>query len=141
MMEAHNRMLRLFLLRHGETADNRQMRYLGIRDAALTENGILQASRAAEALSQLPIEIVITSPLRRAVDTASKIQVACGIELRLESRLAEGSFGSWEGLTRADVLVSMPSISHTGNRIPAVPLPEENPWKVFECASLIWWKN
>jgi broad specificity phosphatase PhoE len=80
------------------------MRYLGIRDAPLTENGILQASRAAEALSQLPIEIVITSPLRRAVDTASKIQVACGIELRLESRLAEGSFGSWEGLTRADVL-------------------------------------
>jgi ribonuclease H / adenosylcobalamin/alpha-ribazole phosphatase len=99
-----NRMLRLFLIRHGETADNTQMRYLGTRDKPLTENGVWQARRVAEALSQLPIKIVISSPLRRAADTAAGIRDACGIELRKDARLAEGSFGSWEGLTRSEVL-------------------------------------
>jgi ribonuclease H / adenosylcobalamin/alpha-ribazole phosphatase len=104
MMSEQNRMLRLFLVRHGETADNLKMRYLGIRDEPLTENGMQQASRAAEALSQVPIEIVLSSPLRRAADTAAKIKDSCQIELRLEKRLSEGSFGSWEGLTRPEVL-------------------------------------
>jgi ribonuclease H / adenosylcobalamin/alpha-ribazole phosphatase len=104
MMKVHDRMLRLFLIRHGETADNLQMRYLGVRDEALTENGKEQASRVAEALSRVPVKMVISSHLRRARDTAAKIQHACGIELRLDERLAEGSFGNWEGLTRAEVL-------------------------------------
>jgi broad specificity phosphatase PhoE len=104
MMNAQDRMLRLFLIRHGETADNLQMRYLGVRDEPLTVNGMHQASRAAEALSQLPIKIVISSHLRRAVSTAAKIRDAGGVELRLDERLAEGAFGSWEGLTRAEVL-------------------------------------
>jgi ribonuclease H / adenosylcobalamin/alpha-ribazole phosphatase len=104
IMNEQNRMLRLFLIRHGEAADNLQMRYLGIRDEPLTENGLRQARHAAEALSQLPIKMVISSPLRRAADTAARIQDSCGIELRVDARLEEGSFGSWEGLTRAEVL-------------------------------------
>jgi ribonuclease H / adenosylcobalamin/alpha-ribazole phosphatase len=103
-MNAQDRMLRLFLIRHGETADNLQMRYLGAHDEPLTENGMRQASQAAEALSQLPIEKIISSPLRRAASTAAKIRDACGVELRLDDRLAEGSFGSWERLTRTEVL-------------------------------------
>ena len=98
------RTLRFFLVRHGETADNMQMRYLGLRDEPLTESGILQARQVADALSQLPIRIVVSSPLRRAADTAARISEACRVELRLDSRLAEGSFGLWEGLTRAEVL-------------------------------------
>jgi ribonuclease H / adenosylcobalamin/alpha-ribazole phosphatase len=103
-MNVRNRILRLFLIRHGETADNLQMRYIGIRNEPLTRRGMRQASQAAEALSQLPIEIVISSPLCRAADTAAKIRDACGVELRLDARLTEGSFGLWEGLTRAEVL-------------------------------------
>jgi ribonuclease H / adenosylcobalamin/alpha-ribazole phosphatase len=104
IMNAQNRRLRLFLIRHGETADNRQMRYLGTRDEPLTENGLRQARHAAEALAQLPIKLVLSSPLRRAADTAARIQDSCGIELRVDTRLAEGSFGSWEGLTHDEVL-------------------------------------
>lgn len=96
--------VRLYLVRHGETADNLQMRYLGTRDANLTENGIRQAQQAADAMAQIPISIVISSPLRRAAETAGPIQKACGVELRLDPRLAEGSFGAWEGLTRTDVV-------------------------------------
>jgi broad specificity phosphatase PhoE len=104
MNNVQGQAVRFFLIRHGETAENMQMRYLGIRDEPLTENGMRQARQVADALSQLPIRIIISSPMRRAADTAARIREACGVELRLDSRLAEGSFGSWEGLTRAEVL-------------------------------------
>jgi probable phosphoglycerate mutase len=42
--------------------------------------------------------------MRRAVDTAAIIHDACSTDLRLDARLAEGSFGNWEGRTRAEVL-------------------------------------
>jgi ribonuclease H / adenosylcobalamin/alpha-ribazole phosphatase len=103
-INAQNRMLRIFLIRHGETADNLQMRYLGTHDEPLTENGLRQARQAAEALAQVPLKMVLSSPLRRAADTAARIQDSCGVELRIDLRLAEGSFGSWERLTRAEVL-------------------------------------
>ena len=96
--------LRFFLVRHGETAENARMRYLGTRDEPLTENGMRQALHVADALSQIPIAAIISSPMRRAADTAAPIQKACGVELRLDRRLAEGSFGRWEGLSRAEVL-------------------------------------
>jgi len=96
--------LRFFLVRHGETAENARMRYLGTRDEPLTENGMRQALQVADALSQLPISAIISSPMRRAADTAAPIQKSCGVELRLDRRLAEGSFGRWEGLSRAEVL-------------------------------------
>ncbi len=104
MSKNQNRTRRLFLVRHGEAADNIEMRYLGTRDEPLTEKGMQQARQVAEALSRLSIGKIISSPLRRAADTAAQIQEACGVELRLDPRLAEGSFGSWEGLTRAEVL-------------------------------------
>jgi broad specificity phosphatase PhoE len=96
--------LRFFLVRHGETAENARMRYLGTRDEPLTEKGMRQALQVADALSQLPIAAIISSPMRRAADTAAPIQKACGVELRVDRRLAEGSFGRWEGLSRAEVL-------------------------------------
>jgi broad specificity phosphatase PhoE len=104
MSDDKNRMSRFYLVRHGETADNVQMRYLGTRDEPLTEKGLRQAQLAAEALSQIPVKMVISSPLRRAADTAAIISEACGVGHRLDSRLAEGSFGSWEGLTHNEVL-------------------------------------
>jgi len=104
MSNAHGRAVRFFLVRHGETAQNMQMRYIGVRDEPMTSNGKRQARRTAAALSKLPIRVIFSSPLSRAVDTAIYIQAACGAEIRVDSRLAEGSFGEWEGLTRAEVL-------------------------------------
>jgi broad specificity phosphatase PhoE len=98
------RQTRFYLVRHGETAENTQMRYLGTSDRPLTDHGKRQSRILAGALSQIPVRIVVSSPLRRAADTAARIGEACGMELRLDSRLAEGSFGSWEGMTRAEVL-------------------------------------
>jgi len=95
---------RLFVIRHAQTADNVQMRYLGRRDEPLTDTGRIQADQAAAALSSFPIQAVYTSPLMRAADTAAKIQEACQTVLLEDSRLIEGSFGQWEGLRRDEVI-------------------------------------
>ena len=96
--------LRLFLIRHGETASNREMRYLGSRDEPLAESGLLQADRLAEALAPLPLRAVYASPLRRAAETGGRIATARELGLLLEPRLREQCFGEWEGMTRAEVL-------------------------------------
>jgi len=96
--------LRLFIVRHGETAENVKMAYLGLRDEPLNETGRRQAECAAEALSRIQLRLIVSSPLRRAADTAARIHAISGAELRKEDRLREGSFGGWEGLTRGEVL-------------------------------------
>ena len=96
--------LRIFLVRHGETADNVQMRYIGMRDEPLTDKGMRQADQVAEALASFPIRAIYTSPLMRAAATAARIQEACGAPIQADSRLVEGSFGRWEGLTRDEVI-------------------------------------
>lgn len=105
MRNDQKRKARFFLVRHGETAENVQMRYVGTRDEPLTDNGKRQAQMVAAALAQVPVGIVVSSPLRRAADTAARIQEVCQVELRMDSRLAEGSFGNWEGRTRDEVLL------------------------------------
>ncbi len=104
MIKVQKQSIRFILVRHGVTAENLQMRYVGVRDEPLTDKGLQQAHQAAEALAQIPVRIVLASPLRRAADTAAEIKKACGVDLRLDSRLSEGSFGRWEGLNRTEVL-------------------------------------
>lgn len=96
--------LRLFLTRHGETAGNREMRYLGTADEPLSPAGVQQAERLAFSLGPLPLQAVYASPLRRAADTGRRIAEARQVDLRLEPRLREQAFGDWEGLTRSEVL-------------------------------------
>lgn len=95
---------RLFLIRHGETAANREMRYVGTSDVPLSEAGCGQAEGLAATLSGLPVAAVYASPLRRAQETGGRIAVALGLALSTSAGLAEQSFGDWEGLTRAEVL-------------------------------------
>ncbi|MDR1727131.1 MAG: histidine phosphatase family protein [Acidobacteriota bacterium] len=100
--------LRLYIVRHGETAQNVKMAYLGISAEPLNDTGRRQAARAAEALSPLPLRLVVASPLRRTLDTAEAIAAAANVKLRCDERLREGSFGDWEGMTRDEVLARSP---------------------------------
>lgn len=99
---------RLFLVRHAETAANTEMRYLGSRDDLLTERGHEQAGRLAGSIGDLPVAAVLSSPLRRAFDTAEPIARKLGLEVRIDARLRECGFGEWEGLTRREVLDRSP---------------------------------
>lgn len=95
---------RLILIRHGETQANREMRYIGSRDDALTERGQEQARLLAEALATLPISAVYSSPLQRARYTAQPIADRLHLEVQISEALRESDFGQWEGLSREEVL-------------------------------------
>jgi probable phosphoglycerate mutase len=95
--------VRLLIVRHGEAAANREMRYLGAGDPPLTAHGRNQAAGLAAALAGLRVGAVLSSPLRRARETAAAISQATGWPVVVEPRLIEMSFGEWEGLTREEV--------------------------------------
>lgn len=102
--------LRIFLVRHGQVASNREMRYVGQRDEELTDLGREQARSVGEALAEVPIEAVISSPLQRAHWTASQVAGGRGLEVQAEPRLREQSFGDWDGLNHDEVLARDPEI-------------------------------
>jgi probable phosphoglycerate mutase len=98
--------MRIYLLRHGQVAANREMRYVGRADQPLTEVGHDQAQALSNAFRDVRLDQVRVSPRTRARQTASSLleRHALGIEsLRTEERLAEQDFGSWEGMSRSEI--------------------------------------
>ena len=102
---------RLFLVRHGETMANRGYRYIGTRDDPLNALGETQAIQLAEALSVLPVAAVYSSRLQRTFDTALPIATRHSLEVQRVDDLRECDFGTWEGLSRAEVLERSPEDS------------------------------
>ncbi|MGD9622041.1 MAG: bifunctional RNase H/acid phosphatase [Mycolicibacterium sp.] len=91
---------RLLLLRHGQTELSAQRRYSGRGDPELTDVGVRQAAAAATYLADRGgIAAVISSPLRRAYDTASAAATALALDVAVDDGLIETDFGAWEGLT------------------------------------------
>lgn len=87
----------LVLLRHGETAPNRDGLLLGRADPPLTGRGRTQARAAAEVVAALGPAAVVSSPLGRARETAALVGSACGLPVEVDARLTEVSYGEWEG--------------------------------------------
>jgi probable phosphoglycerate mutase len=98
-------------VRHGETLANREYRYIGTRDDPLSTTGETQALQLAEALSGLPIAAVFSSSLQRAYKTALPVATRHSLEVQRVHDLRECDFGSWEGLSRAEVLERSPEDS------------------------------
>ena len=65
--------MKLILVRHGETIWNKENKIQGITDIGLNERGIEQAEKLAYSLQKEELDAIITSPLRRAYDTAQAI--------------------------------------------------------------------
>lgn len=101
---------RLVLLRHGEAEGNRELRYLGVTDAPLTELGREQARQLATAICPFGICAIYSSSLARARDTAQALAGDCHLPVTLRDDLREMSFGAWEGRTRASVLAEYPDL-------------------------------
>jgi len=94
---------RLVLWRHGETDYNASGRMQGHVDSCLTETGWNQARFAVSVLAGFEPQIVVTSDLRRAMDTATVFTDVTGVPLRVDERLRETYLGKWQGLTAAEV--------------------------------------
>lgn len=93
----------IVLVRHGETDANRAGLLLGRADPPLNDRGRQQAETLAEALASIAQPLIVTSPLERALETATRIGEAVGIAPRVDDRLIELDYGDWDGLRLADV--------------------------------------
>ena len=101
---------RLVLIRHGETDWNVEGRYQGQADPPLNARGLEQARKLARALQDVGIDVIYSSPLRRAWQTASVIARALGVPLYAEPRLMEIHQGDWEGRLRAEIASRYPDL-------------------------------
>jgi probable phosphoglycerate mutase len=112
------------LLRHGETALSIDKRFAGSTDLPLTENGLRQVKAAAAALAARGgVELIVTSPLRRARQTAAEVASATGAQVRVEDGIRESDFGKWEGLSFAEASEQWPEAMAAWLADPAVPPP------------------
>ncbi|HEX5365445.1 MAG TPA: histidine phosphatase family protein [Acidimicrobiales bacterium] len=95
----------LWLCRHGQTEWSRDGRHTSHTDLPLTPTGEEEARRMAPALAATTFDLVLTSPLRRAADTA----VLTGFPgARRDPALAEWHYGDYEGLTTAEIRRDVP---------------------------------
>jgi ribonuclease H / adenosylcobalamin/alpha-ribazole phosphatase len=104
----------LVLLRHGETPLTAEKRFSGSGDdPGLTERGQLQADLAAAELvgnaGAAAIDAIVSSPLRRAHETALIVGAAAGLDVEVDDDLREAHFGAWEGLTFLEVQERFPN--------------------------------
>ncbi len=116
---------RLLLLRHGQTEWSKSGQHTGRTEIDLTEAGRERARANAETIKQLGLDdpLVISSPRRRAVDTAE----LAGLHVdEVTEGLAEWDYGSYEGLTTAQIRESTPGWliwthgAADGERVPEV---------------------
>lgn len=92
----------LILARHGQTAANAAGLLLGRLDVALDEHGRCQAARLAAVLGRPGVRVV-SSPLRRALDTAQAIAAAAGTAVEVDERWVEIDYGPYDGTPLAEV--------------------------------------
>ncbi|MEE8886588.1 MAG: histidine phosphatase family protein [Eubacteriales bacterium] len=88
----------IYVIRHGETSWNKEVRLQGQHGADLDEKGVLLAEITSKALKDVPFDICYTSPLIRARHTAEIMVGDRNIPIIDDKRLMEISFGVWEGL-------------------------------------------
>jgi ribonuclease H / adenosylcobalamin/alpha-ribazole phosphatase len=111
------------LLRHGQTPMSVQKRYVGRSDVPLTDVGVRQAVAAAKRLASAGLDVIVTSPLRRAVQTAEEVAAATGAPVVADDGFRETDFGAWEGLTFAEVRERWPAEMAAWLADPAVAPP------------------
>jgi broad specificity phosphatase PhoE len=115
--------VQVFLIRHGETALNAAGVLRGQLDVPLDAAGEAEAVALGEAFREVRLSAVVSSPLKRALDTARPVALASGAEMSTDERLSDRFYGELAGYT----------IAHAEERfgsIDAAPLVEA--WQLLE---------
>jgi glucosyl-3-phosphoglycerate phosphatase len=102
------RVRRLVMLRHGQTEFNAGSRMQGQLDTELSDLGRDQAVAAAEVLAKRQPQLIVSSDLRRALDTAVVLGERSGLPVVVDTRLRETHLGDWQGMTHLEVDAAAP---------------------------------
>lgn len=92
--------MKLYVARHGETRWNALNKVCGRTDIPLTELGMKQAEDLADRIDGLGIDLIISSPMIRARETARPAARRLGLEIITDDRLIEQNYGNYEGVDR-----------------------------------------
>ena len=91
--------MKIYLVRHGETNLNSPIRRMqGSSNISLNDNGIKQAEEASLKLKDLNFDLIISSPYKRAYETASIINEVLNIDLICDDRIKERDYGDLEAM-------------------------------------------
>ena len=95
--------MRFFVTRHGETTWNVLNKVCGRTEVELTDKGRQQARELADRLVDKKIDVIVVSPMKRAVETGRIIAERCGVkDFEVDDRLIEQDYGIYEGVDRRD---------------------------------------
>lgn len=97
----------IYFVRHGKTDWNNEARVQGSSNIALGEQGIKQAQRVATRLENIPADVIYSSPMTRASQTA-EIIAAGKRDIIYWQELCEKNYGIWEGKTLNEILEEFP---------------------------------
>ena len=92
-------MIRIVLVRHGQTEWNKFERFRGRVDIDLDETGRKQAEAAAEKIAQWEISAIYSSPLKRTMSTAQFAADRLGLAVQPLEEINDMDFGEWQGLS------------------------------------------
>jgi 2,3-bisphosphoglycerate-dependent phosphoglycerate mutase len=124
----------LIAIRHGETEWNGEGRFQGHLNSVLNRAGLAQAEALGEYLARESFDLLLSSDLGRALQTASAIAMCTGHEIVVERRLRERNMGIFQGLTPAEVQARYPDeYARFSSRDPDYVIPEgESVRQLFE---------
>ena len=94
--------MKIYVARHGQTQWNAENKVCGRTDLQLTEAGLQQALLLAERTKDLALDVIISSPMQRARQTAAPAAALHGLEMLVDERLIEQDYGIYEGVSRFD---------------------------------------
>ncbi len=96
-------MTSIYLVRHGQTAWNKEEIFRGRADVPLDETGLMQADLVGEYFKGMKIHGIYSSPLSRALQTAQKIAQFHNLEIQRLDGINDMSFGDWEGRPHKEI--------------------------------------
>lgn len=94
--------MEILLARHGQTEWNLLKKLQGKADIELNEKGIQQAEKTRGFLKDEKIDLIICSPLKRAIQTAEIINQGRNLKMIIDERISERDFGEFEGMYNSD---------------------------------------
>jgi len=106
----NNLIMKIILIRHGQTGYNKEKIFRGKIDVPLDSTGILQTKAIAEKLSSYNIKAIYSSPLKRALETSTPIAATFNLDVEIDDKFVDFDFGEWQGLGLEEVQKKFPDL-------------------------------
>lgn len=101
---------KLYIVRHGETANNVEYRFIGCTDMPLNARGMAQARSLNQPFLKIGLDRIYSSPYQRTMMTAKEVQAGRSIDIIRDYGLCEINCGEWEGLNRPEIESKWPGM-------------------------------